>query len=157
MDCLEGCQHDSPVVNKVKIPALLFADDTLLISRTPSGLENLLSEFNNYCTKKGLEINKSKIKVMAINPHHSFKGKIRLAGVGLDLVKSIDYLGICLDNNASWQPHLEKSKNILVQRAGAITRLHNRSPIIPLSPVMEIYRAKAQSASLYGARSEERV
>ena len=67
------------------------------------------------------------------------------------MVNSIDYLGICLDNHFTWAPQTVKCTNILVQRAGAITRLLSKSPIVPLSPVIELYRAKAQSAVLYGA------
>lgn len=69
----EGCNNDSPRLAGETIPALLFADDTILISQTPRGLQNLLNSFHLYCVNKGLQINASKTKYMSIKPHKSFK------------------------------------------------------------------------------------
>lgn len=49
---LLGCAHDSPKLGGRPVPALLFADDTLLISQTPKGLQTPLDSFNVYCKKK---------------------------------------------------------------------------------------------------------
>lgn len=48
---------DSPRLANRKIPALMFADDTLLLSKTPMGMQRVLEEFCKFCRKRDLEIN----------------------------------------------------------------------------------------------------
>ena len=45
--------------NDVKLSCIIWADDLLLLSETESGLNNILSELNQYSTKNLLEINSS--------------------------------------------------------------------------------------------------
>ena len=50
--------------NDLKIFILLFADDTVLISYTPHGLQNLIGQSQAYCTKWGITLNTDKKVVM---------------------------------------------------------------------------------------------
>ena len=45
-----------------KIICLMYADDVILLSETPAGLQNSLSHLQKYCTKWGLEVNIKKTK-----------------------------------------------------------------------------------------------
>ena len=92
-----------------------------------------------------------KTKILSINPHKTCKGHIRLNGVSLESVNSIEYLGIMIDNRINWKAQMDKSSFILAQRSGALHKLVKASTYKPVSPVLEIYRAKVQSAVLYGA------
>ncbi|KAJ1123254.1 hypothetical protein NDU88_001727, partial [Pleurodeles waltl] len=75
---LKQSNHDSPRLNGDPVPALLFADDTILLSQTPMGLQTLLDKFSDYCSLKGLEINTSKTKYLTVNPHKALKRNIRI-------------------------------------------------------------------------------
>ncbi|KAJ1080893.1 hypothetical protein NDU88_001082, partial [Pleurodeles waltl] len=84
-------EADAPLLGTQKILVLLFADDTLLISKTPSGLHKLLVCFEEFCSTRGLEINASKTKLMTLNPHRSFRGKFTLEGTPLEKVGTFSY------------------------------------------------------------------
>ena len=43
------------------------ADDIILLSETPEGLQNCLNNLDNYCTEWKVEVNKKKTKIMIFN------------------------------------------------------------------------------------------
>ena len=51
-------------LNDLKISILLFADDTVLISYTPHGLQNLIDQLQTYYTEWGITVNTDKTVVM---------------------------------------------------------------------------------------------
>ncbi|KAJ1081551.1 hypothetical protein NDU88_001731, partial [Pleurodeles waltl] len=85
-----------------KIPILLFADDSLLISKSPIGLQALIDRFKLFCLEYGLELNHKKTKLMAFRSGVRKKCTIRLDGDLLDKVSFIDYLGVRLTDNLHW-------------------------------------------------------
>ena len=52
------------IIGNSKIYCLLYADDMVLLSETPSGLQQSLDTVNSFCEKWKLEINHSKSKIM---------------------------------------------------------------------------------------------
>jgi hypothetical protein len=53
----------------------MYADDVILLSETPAGLQISLSHLQKYCTKWGLEVNTKKTKYLIFNntgKHKSF-------------------------------------------------------------------------------------
>ena len=50
-----------------KLNALLWADDLVILSSTPSGLQNAINKTNTFYTSLGLDMNKKKTKVMIFN------------------------------------------------------------------------------------------
>ena len=54
-------------LNTSKINCLMYADDVILLSETPVGLQNNLSHLQKYCTKWGLEVNIKKTKSLIFN------------------------------------------------------------------------------------------
>lgn len=55
---------DAPIVGKRSLPALLYADDCVLMSRTGVGLQRLLTGFNDFMSDLGLKTNVAKSHVM---------------------------------------------------------------------------------------------
>jgi hypothetical protein len=45
----------------------MYADDVILLSETPAGLQISLSHLQKYCTKWGLEVNTKKTKYLIFN------------------------------------------------------------------------------------------
>ena len=48
----------------IKLYALLYADDTILISESPEDLQNMLDALNDYCMKWKLQVNAAKTKIV---------------------------------------------------------------------------------------------
>ena len=75
----------------------LFADDSVLISETPDGLQNLIDSFKLYCDKWKLTVNVSKTKVVAFK-----KGRLpanlnfAYGDSAIELVDCFNYLGVVL-------------------------------------------------------------
>jgi len=76
----EECQL--PFLNSERVPGLLYADDLILFSETPSGLQKCLDILQNYCNKWKLTVNASKTKTMVMhngknitNSHFYFNGE----------------------------------------------------------------------------------
>ena len=88
---------------------------------------------------------------MIFNRHKRLNGRFKLGDESLQAVENFDYLGIRLDNKLNWSLQLEKSQGILLHRSAAINKLHRSSTSREASLAVEIYRAQAQAAALYGA------
>jgi hypothetical protein len=86
-------------LDKISINCLMFADDLLLLSETPEGLQNCIDKLNSYCNRWQLSINIQKTKVMVFqqrniiyNNHEFF-----LNGIKLEKVLKYKYLGIIIE------------------------------------------------------------
>jgi hypothetical protein len=51
----------------IKLFLILYADDTVLMSETPQGLQKTLTAFENYCNNWKLKVNTSKTKVVVFS------------------------------------------------------------------------------------------
>jgi hypothetical protein len=51
-------------LDKISINCLMFADDLLLLSETPEGLQNCIDKLNSYCNRWQLSINIQKTQVI---------------------------------------------------------------------------------------------
>ena len=89
----EGCSP--PKLQDMFIPILSFADDMILLSTTPQGLQEQINRVQEYCNKWGLTINRNKTQVMTIHRQegetlHTFK----IENDTLQNVEAYQYLGI---------------------------------------------------------------
>ena len=80
------------------IPGFFFADDMVLITESRADLEKQLSLLTDFCSKKQLEINADKTKIMIINGNDrdrlDFSIKINNDRQTLEVVDSFKYLGM---------------------------------------------------------------
>ena len=88
-------------------------DDSLLISKTQSGLQNVLDYFVKFCEIMGMELNASKTRCMIFRGQKMCPFSFTASGSTLDVVKHIDYLGIRLQDNIQWGEQLNKSSFLL--------------------------------------------
>ena len=94
-----------------RLNTLAFADDIVLMSETPAGLQNALNIIQTYCEKCGLKINCDKTKIVEFNK--AFK-KIRprsyvIAGIYLEVCKTFCYLGVEISSTGSFHCIMERS------------------------------------------------
>ena len=57
-------KSDPVELNGLRINCLMWADDIIILSETPEGLQNCLNNLDEYCKEWKLEVNKKKTKVM---------------------------------------------------------------------------------------------
>lgn len=151
VDRLSPINTDALTLAGVKVPILMFADDTLIISKTPSGLQRALQTFEVFCLDRGLEVNVSKTKFMALNPHKLFKGSIMLNNLPLEKVRVFPYLGLNIQRDLKWKQHIDLVALKHRQLTGALIAEHARSLTKPISPALQVYGMKVMTSALYGA------
>lgn len=118
---------DTPKLTANRIPAMMFADDTLLLSKTSTGIQRILDGFANFCELRGLEINLTKTKFMILNPPKTTRPGPVLYGIILERVKIFDYLGVTLTENFGWKAQVDKAGLRLTQSVGGLLKFHRSS------------------------------
>ena len=82
----------------IAIQILLYADDIVLISDSPEGLQRHLNALKLFCTDKGLSINMDKTKVMVFNTTQAWVTRSELefflGGEKVEYTHSYTYLGV---------------------------------------------------------------
>ena len=92
----------------LKLFILLLADDTVLISTSQDGLQNMLNLFENYCDEWKLTVNILKTKILIfIAGRYARNLKFFFKGNELKLVTEYKYLDIYL---SEWQKHIAEKK-----------------------------------------------
>ena len=64
---IQACGGAPPELHGMPIPMLLYADDLLLISTSPEGLQNYLNALNSFCSASELCVNLTKTDVVIYN------------------------------------------------------------------------------------------
>ena len=59
--------YEEPSIQGVQLKDLRYADDTALLSTTPTGLEKLIKSVKEHSDEKGLFLNIKKTKIMDID------------------------------------------------------------------------------------------
>lgn len=98
-------------LSSMRIKAILYADDIVVLAETPNSLQLMINKLETYCMQWNLTVNTSKSKVLVFK-----NGTGRLArderwtfgGESLGVVKEFQYLGINLTYNLNMEPHLSK-------------------------------------------------
>jgi hypothetical protein len=79
------------------LAALIYADDIVLMDSTPANLQRLLDSLAAFCTACGLDISRSKTKVMQFLPPRQCSQPQHTFNIGahtLEVVDSYKYLGV---------------------------------------------------------------
>ena len=101
-------------VTNYKLPDLAYADDIALLSRDIRGMNRMTEKLEREARKVGLEINKRKTKVMAVQSREEVR--VELGGEVIDEVDWFEYLGsaVCSDGD------VRKEVAIRIGKAGAV-------------------------------------
>ena len=137
-------------LGKRKLTDLEYADDAVLISKTPQDLQSLLSRMNEISQEVGLKINRRKTEMM--RTEHAREDEITLEGERINDVESFKYLGTIISNSGS----LESEFNERLKRANqTMARLSKiwKSNRLKLHIKIRLYISLVRSVLLYGHES----
>ena len=119
----EKGRHGLQIIPQTReIFSLLFADDIVLLSSTPQGLQNQINNLAIKSKELGLEVNLEKTKIMVFRKG-GFLGKREqwfYEGVKLDVVNQYKYLGYLITTKLSFE---EVCDDISRKAKGKITDL----------------------------------
>ena len=84
---------------------LLFADDSILISDTNTGLQQLLTKFEKYCDKWNLKVNVQKTKIVIFLRDRTLTEEINFTCSGniIEKVNTFNYLRLVFISNEIFQ------------------------------------------------------
>ena len=103
-------------VNEIKIFLIFYADDQVLFSTSPTSLQSMLSDIEEYCNTWGLRININKIKVLIFekdgwSTHYNFY----LYNEKLEIVSSFKHLGVYVFKNGHWNRTQKKHSRTCIK------------------------------------------
>jgi hypothetical protein len=108
-DCLEKAGCVGPTVTAIVINLLLYADDIILMARSPHDLENQLRIIKDFCSNMGMTINIDKTKVMIIKSNKITYDTFVYDNNNLEEVTSYEYIGIDIHHKINWNYSIEKN------------------------------------------------
>ncbi len=98
---IDKVQSDPPLLNNKKVPILMYADDMVLLSTTPSGLQKSLNLLSVYCKKWQLEVNLNKTKILLFNKR-GYSDTFLFNKQRVEIVCNYTYLGIEFRNSGTF-------------------------------------------------------
>ena len=110
---IEIAINDDNIELYIKLFAILYADDTILMSDDEKQFQNLLNYFAEYCKKWHLKINISKTKIMIFGGNTRANNKIfTLNGDIVEIVKEFKYFGILFTQNGRFVQNTKQLSNL---------------------------------------------
>ena len=142
----DGVELDNKMIN-----CLMFADDIILLSNSPEGLQNSMNNLQHYCKNWELQVNLDKSKIVVFNKGNRMTTeKFYFEDTLLENVKSYTYLGVEFTINGSFT----NAQKILLGKANKATfqllKVINNSNISPVN-AMHLFHRLIVPICTYGA------
>ena len=127
---------------KVKMGALLFADDIVLMAKSEEKLRNLCERVSKWCDTWGMEVNASKCGVMKIQKsrpsnddgledNNQHKLRVQLQGQQVPNVDEYTYLGVVITPDLSEEKMIKHRLRVTKQKIREYSKLI-KSPMVSL-------------------------
>ena len=126
------------------LDAILFADDSTFMSainavfpnknidqRFESNMNKELEKIYNWLAVNKLSLNARKTKYMLFHTkgtQFSYIPKIYINNVEIEKVENFNFLGLTINENMSWKPHMDKIANKISKYSGILSRLKHFLP-----------------------------
>ena len=142
-------------INNLNLSSLSFADDLVILSETPEGLQNSLNELNKYCGDWGLVVNATKTNVVTFNKPFSKKIRNQVYRIGnnnIATTNSYCYLGIDITNTGNFSKSNEKLYKKALKAQYSIyssINVYSDQPNIPL--YLRLFDSLLKPILLYGS------
>lgn len=154
MDDLSDALEGGVRVGGTRVKVLLYADDIVLVSESPVGLQYMINMLEKYCNVWSLKVNleKSKIMVFRKGGKRARNESWKYDGKRIEVVNNYKYLGVLLTSSLSFQSHLAQR---LTMSKNSINSIWNRflgHNKITLSAKFECFNMVVRSIMCYGAQ-----
>ena len=153
-DILEAVQEEmTPNLNNKEMKGLIFADDILIFSQTPIGMQRNINKISEYCKKWGLGINKDKTKVLICKRGNKLSKyeKWYLDNEKIEVVRKMEYLGMIVNGNLSWGEHIKRAKLKGIAALASLGIVEKRLPNVKFKIMRNIFNSMIKAKVLYGA------
>ena len=138
-----------PSLSGKKVSCLLYADDLILLSHTPFGLQKLISYMEEYCNKWQLQMNTEKTKVMVLNKRDNYN-KWFVYDKEIEKVSKFCYLGIELDNGGKFKPGINRLYNKACRAFIRLREKFNFYNGTPVRVMVNLFDSIIQPVLTYG-------
>ena len=149
--CIQAENTDPVLIGQTNIQCLMYADDIILLSHSKQGLQNCLTNLDNYCNEWKLVVNFDKSKVIIFNRGaRLLRDDFYIGQNKLECVKSYKYLGLEINNNGSFTTAV---KSLQAQATKASFKLKTITSNAYLKPKVSIklFNSLIKRIALYGA------
>ncbi len=122
---------DCPMLRRMLLAILLFADDIALFSYSASGLQKQLDIVNDFCAKHGLTVNVNERDILVFEPQKSSAPSFLFSGDIIEQVDEFKYLRVLMHCTKGLSPAIEylckaaKRAMFGVQRRCQQFKIHN--------------------------------
>ena len=116
--------YDSLNIGGRDLPELRYADDTVLLSSTPEGLEKMIKSVKKHSENQNLSLNAKKTKIMKLDKTEQATHII----IGNDLIEEVndfDYLGSLITNTGDIIKEIKRRLGIATQKLKSMKNLWN--------------------------------
>ena len=138
--------------NLCHVSCLMYADDVVIISKSPSGLQKCLDASHDYCQEWKLNVNLKKTQAMVFSNKLRKNNKLSFTFNNKELktVSQITYLGVTIKSTGSFLPN-HSSLSIKAERA--IFALDNRGKLkqLPIDIAHKLFDSCINPIRTYGS------
>ena len=108
--------YEEPSIQGVHLKDLRYADDTALLSTTPTGLEKLIKSVKEHSDEKGLFLNIKKTKIVDIDKCKKKEARLAIDEEEIERVSNFEYLGARIEANGKSTPEIRRRLAIATTR-----------------------------------------
>ena len=133
----------------------LFADDTFLCTQNENDslleneVNNELQKVHEWLAANKLTLNVSKSKFMIISKKKQRPNlNVKINGQPLEECDTYKYLGVIIDKDLTWKPHIEYICKKISMACGSISKIRH---CVDIDTLIEVYHALVYSYLRYGA------
>ena len=128
---------------------LMYADDTILLSESKKGLQELLNAYTCYCNNNRLRVNVQKTKIVVFG-RSTRKPKCYIGNEELEVMSNFKYLGITISNKGRYTSSIKDNVN-KARKAFFAQMRHVKENKLPLSTHIELFLKAVDPILLFGA------
>ena len=145
---------DPAQLNNKDVNCLLWADDLLLISKTPRGLQNSIDKMHQFYQSMGLQVNIKKTKVMIFNKRGlkmENRSEFYLSGEKLEITDEYQYLGIKLKPSGSFSLAVQELHDKASRAWFGISTLIFKNKRMQVDRIFSLFDSLVTPVATYGS------
>lgn len=153
VDILGGSEVHAPEISGTSVHCLLYADDLVLLSCSPVGLQRMLNKLESYCKEWELEVSLEKTKVVVFKKgtKKSKKEKWFFDGKSVEVVQEYKYLGLLFRSSGVWSHHIQAARTKAEKACTALLRFVYKFRCLPISFFLKLFDSLVMPVLLHGS------